>query len=128
MELDVNELEDKRRLNLTLNIRENLISGLLVGGKLPEDKSSRETLVKLLDGMDRTVLAKTKIKSDEKIANDQKQAAALISEVLYKVEANRSSTRTNVPELPEEIIINDIVPGEASLKIESFNYEDIVKN
>lgn len=79
---DLTSLNDKRLLELTMRKREDIINKLTVNGNIPEDKSDKALLVSMLDGVDRTILSKSRIKADTKIADSSAQATSLIANIL----------------------------------------------
>lgn len=125
-EKSVTELEDARLLNFTLRTREDLARKVLAKSQIP-DEDDREFLTKLLDGIDRTALSRAKIRSDEKIAQKQAASASLIASVLHKVTMKEKLVEpAPPPELPDELVLTDKVPGEDSTVIETFEYHQIM--
>lgn len=78
-------INDARLINFTVKTREDIVNKLLLEGKLPEDKSDKVMLMAALDGIDRNVLARAKIKADTKVADSNAQATSLIAAVLGAV-------------------------------------------
>lgn len=124
-EQDLMELEDKARINLTLSVRERIIRGLTADNKLPENEEDRNFLMKALDGMDRTVLTKTKIKADDAIAKGQQASAKVVADVLLRMSSNKQTVR-NEPLVLEGV--PDFVPveGETHIGVKTFKYDDIM--
>ena len=79
---DLTSLNDKRLLDLTMRKREEVINALTNKGVIPEDKADKALLVSMLDGIDRTILSKSRIKADTKIADSNGQATSLIANIL----------------------------------------------
>lgn len=118
--------EDEARLQLTLNTREQIIRSLMSDG-IPKDTDDRDFLMKALDGLDRTVLTKTKIKTDDKNAAGEKEASKLIAEMLKRITVGPNATRrTESPVLDNEFDITDIVKDETSIGLQDLNYDDFV--
>lgn len=122
---DIMDLEDKARLELTLRVRENAIRELTKTGKLPEDKMDRAFLVQMLDGMDRTVLTRTKIKTDDQAAKSQADSAKLIADALLRVETRRATGRV-IPVETIELPAIEVVEGETSIGVQTFKYDEIM--
>lgn len=123
---DIMDAEDKARIELTQNVRGQIIREMLKDGKLPKDKEDRDFLMKSLDGMDRTVLAKTKIKSDDAAAKNQAQTAKLIADVLTNFDARKTSVRRiGAPTLGDVPIT--LSPGETFIGVETVKYTDIMQ-
>ena len=79
---DLTSLNDKRLLDLTMRKREEVINALTNKGVIPEDKADKALLVSMLDGIDRTILSKSRIKADTKIEDSNGQATSLIANIL----------------------------------------------
>lgn len=120
-------LEDKRKLNLTASVRENIIVTLTKDGKIPQDKDSQTLLIKALDGLDNNTLNQAKLKVD-KDKNDSNQAVAdTITNFLlrYQGEPVKSGEKNDQFELDSSYTLNDIVPGETSTGTISLTMEEI---
>lgn len=123
---EIMDLEDSARLELTLRVREKAIKEIVKSGDLPKDQSDRAFLVQMLDGMDRTVLSKAKIKSDKETAKNQSDSAKLIADALMRVDSRRVSQRRL--ESIDNVVLPEIklVEGETLIGVQSFKYDDIV--
>jgi hypothetical protein len=119
------ELEDKARLELSLSTREKIIRTLMEDG-LPRDRSDKEFLISALDGLDRTVLAKAKLKNDDANQQKQRETAQLIANVLTRVNQSGTSARTELPVLDATIQLDNVVPGELDIGYQELTYEDIM--
>lgn len=119
------DLEDKKRLELTQSIRELGIKNLTKDGKFPDVQEDREALVKLLDGMDRTTLAKTKIKTDDNNSKNNNDIQKMMAKFLTSLpnNTNNVSERTLPIELDTTIDLNTIVDGERYVGVENMDYE-----
>ena len=126
-DIEILDPEDKGRLEFTLATRKTIIDKLL--GKdfnIPESSADKALLISALDGLDRTVLAKTKIKSDERSAKGQQQNAQLVAELLLRVRHDRVGTRTE-PLAEVDYELNDLVPGETDVGEQNLNFETFSK-
>ena len=117
------DLKDQSRLERSLAARETIIATLMSDGRLPYNKDDKIMLIQALDGLDRTVLSKAKLKSDDQNAKSQRDTAKMIADVLSRV-STASLTRTGVPSLPSDIVIDDLVPGETSLGLQDLTYDE----
>ena len=110
---------DKQRIERTVSIREKLINELVLDstGKvnIPRDKMDKVLLAQLLDGVDRTTLAKAKLTSDANAQQTQRDTTRMIAEVLMKTRAAMPSTRVETPLLDDSFRVVDLVPGEADI-------------
>ena len=123
--MDLLDVEDKARLELTLRTREMIINQMVKDNKLPESEEDRNFLMKALDGMDRTVLTKTKIKVDDSAAKGQMQTAKIISDVLLRINANNTNARRTEPvilDAPTPILVE----GEEHIGVQTFRYSEIM--
>ena len=111
----------------TLNVREKLLSKIIDNDKV--NNEDREFAVKLLDGLDRTTLSFMKIKSDEKMSDNQQIAAKnIVADILSNLTIKKqSSSDIRVLSLSDEHIITDAVKGEAFIGIEEIGYDEIIK-
>lgn len=84
---DPDSMNDARLLNFTMRKREEIVNKLTADNKLPDEKSDKVMLMSALDGIDRTILTRSRIKADTKIADSNAQATALIANILNNVSA-----------------------------------------
>ena len=129
---DILSLDDQRKLNLTASIRENIISEITKGGKVPDDKDTQSFLIKALDGLDNNTLRQAKLRVD-KDKNDGTEATAnLITEFLLRFNDNpvKSSDITNntTRELDSSFVLTDKVLGETDIGTTNLTIEEIKKN
>lgn len=126
---DIMDLEDQRRLELTLKTRERIITSLTDGGRLPSNTEDREFLMKALDGMDRTVLTKAKIKVDDSASKNQASTVKMISEALTRINTRKvtAPTREGEPELTG-VEAPQLVEGENHIGTQTFKYDEIMGN
>ncbi len=117
---DIFDLEDKRRLELGLVIRERIALDLTKDGKLPADTSSREFLLRAIEGMDGVILKKAKIKTEDKLQEAQGQISNNIAELLRRVSnVKADATVLDKPFLDNDIQVDNTVPGETIIGVNS---------
>lgn len=126
MSTDVFSDKDNIRLEQTLSIRETLIAKLTEGGNIPYGKGDKEFLIQLLDGLDRTVLSKAKVKSADSANKTQQETAKLIGSVLARLDVASTGKRTVTPELNVDLESIDIIEGELNIGVETFDYDSIM--
>lgn len=120
--------EEERLLNLTQRSRETIIKALLTDNKLPSESSDKTMLMQALDGMDRSTLAKAKIKSDDKSNQERANAAATIADILSRMNMKSTRTRTIEEIIDVEIEKPILVIGETSVGAdESLNYNSFIQ-
>lgn len=117
---DIFDLEDKRRLELGLEIRERIARDLTKDGKLPMDTSSREFLLRAIEGMDGVILKKAKIKTEDKLQEAQGQISNNIAELLRRVSnVKADATVLDKPFLDSNVQVENTVPGETTIGVSS---------
>lgn len=117
---DIFDLEDKRRLELGLVIRERIALDLTKDGKLPADTSSREFLLRAIEGMDGVILKKAKIKTEDKLQEAQGQISNNIAELLRRVSnVKADATVLEKPFLDNDVQVDNTVPGETTIGVSS---------
>ncbi len=117
---DIFDLDDKRRLELGLVIREKIAIELTKDGKLPADTSSREFLLRAIEGMDGVILKKAKIKTEDKLQEAQGQISNNIAELLRRVSnVKADATVLEKPFLDNDVQVDNTVPGETTIGVSS---------
>jgi hypothetical protein len=76
--------EDQDLLNKTQSIRIRIAENLTQSNPVPGDSDEKRLLVQVLDGIDKQILMKTKIKSDDQNQKTQQHTATIIAELLLK--------------------------------------------
>lgn len=120
---DTLDLEDLKRINLTQAVRENIITQLTKNNKIPDENSDRTFLIAALDGMDRCVYSKAKIKSQDKLNNDQSHTLTMLSQLLYKINSN-PPTQPSFRKLDTVYKVDDLMPGETDQGIQHLDSDD----
>lgn len=129
---DLFPLIDARRLEYVNHVRESLVKEIVTDKiKIPEERGNKELLVSLLDGMERTVFNKAKIKTDKKAADNASEASALIANVLKSM-PSLSSLQSNhqvgakIPELPNTLEKPALIEGETAVGSQSQNIDEFM--
>lgn len=122
-------LEDQARLNLTHQVRENIITHLTKDG-LPEDNDDRKFLLAAMDGLDHSVLTKARVKAQDKSNNNQAKATNMIAELLYRISATNAQPGDieRTIDLSNEYAVVDPVPGETDQGVQHLTYEEFFKD
>lgn len=120
MSEDIFDLEDRRRIELGLSVRERIITELTKGNQLPTSTSDKEFLLRAIEGMDDTIMKRIKIKSEDKLQEAQNQMANNVAELLKRVQVNKSGEpTTKTPVLGADIKVEDVVEGETHIGVNS---------
>lgn len=126
---DLTALNDARMLDLTMRTRENIISKLTANGGIPEDRADKALLISALDGVDRTVLSRARIKADSKIADSNSQTTSLIANILSNINSKNLKSLDDNREIPLLLIEVDktlFVDGEMDTGTQSNDYESFM--
>jgi hypothetical protein len=126
------DLEDKRILSKTLEIRERIVDSLLKQGEgpftVPSDKSDRELLVNMLAGMDKVAVSRSKIAAEENTAKTNGEISLMVAGILKKVNLSPGQMHNNpIPVLPEELSQITLVPGETHIGDMNLDLDDIIR-
>lgn len=118
---------DEERLEKAQVIRQKIIDAMTNDGQeVPESQNDRLFLLQALDGSDKSVFAKSKIRVESRAADNQKQQAAFIGELLLRHRVVDSSLRSEIPLLPDDIVVDEMVEGETDIGISNLNYESFM--
>lgn len=110
MSAELMSVEDQQFLDLTQNTRRKIISKMLEKGTLPESEEDRNFLLKAMDGGDKQVLTKAKLKSDDSNAKNAANVQQQIVEMYGAIRAASSvPAAPSERELPKQDI--NLVPG-----------------
>lgn len=124
--------EDQQQLLLlTQNARKRIIEKLMGPdlANIPESTREQMLLVSALDGTDRQVLARARLKADTKNANNM---AALAAEIIKGINVNVrpplpiEGTSRVVPEIPDDKAEIQTVPGEMDIGIKEMSYDAFI--
>lgn len=110
--------EDEKTLEYTKDIRTRIVKELVKDNKVPEDSDDRKFLMSALDGLDRAVISKAKIRVDSKSANTAAESRALVANALLEIAANRQRERNSIQvpkELDKSFETGALVPGQLDL-------------
>lgn len=119
--------EDLMILETTRRVRTNLIKKLTLNGeKIPEDKSDKAFLVALMDGADKQVFTKAKIKAAEGGTDAINNLTDLATKVLLN---RRHLVRAPRPyealTEPEGVTFRPPAPGETDIGLKPLTLADI---
>jgi hypothetical protein len=124
---DLLDIDDKRRLELGLSLREQMIRELTAKGALPENPKDRYFLIKIMETMDLTILSKAKVKSDDSGQRAQESIAKSISELLTRSHAVVPGSQRHAPEIPADIKVSNPVFGETDQGVAALSYNTFNK-
>lgn len=116
-------LEEQQRLNRTQDIRDQLMTGLLKNGKVPEDPESMELLLKIADSSDKQTFTKKRLKTDDVNADTQRQTMEITKKILLDKKKRRTITATEEEQSIGNVQPENVVPGMTSVGTQAFSYD-----
>lgn len=120
---DADELEI---LNLTIGTRKKIIEHMMKDGV---DQLGRgvSTLVRVMDGLDNTVLSKAKIKNDKEAAASASEVINTMAQVLLQHKSKpRLERGPRILEIPSDIHVKELVPGELDRGSVPITYDEVM--
>lgn len=117
-------------LNEVQDVRYRIVKTLTENDELPESDEDRQFLLKAMDGLERTILTKAKIKSDDRQNQAREDVIEMVASVLKKINfqnEGKSIEGNRALQLDSSMQITDIVPGEMDIGIKSQSYEEFMK-
>lgn len=107
-------------LDYTRELRRTFVNELVQEGQVIKDPDKFTMFKELLNGLDKAALGRKKIRSDEKIADKEAEAAAMIATLLNRPDIKTfgiidGATREMLPMLPETDFEVVILPGEMDI-------------
>lgn len=122
---DLMSIEDQRRLELGLKTRESIVLAIMANGPIPKVED-RGLLMQALDGMDRSILSKAKIKSDDSAAKSAAESAKNIAELLLRVDARKRNPGNAVDVEATVLPPIQLVEGETFIGVQPVKYNDVM--
>lgn len=107
------DLIDQQDLVNTQDIRRKVISTVMKGGQIPADVEDRRYLFMALDGIDKQILTRRKVKAEERASQTKTATANLIADILLQTQ-NRNK---QIPAEPAKTNLDEnyhtqTVPGQ----------------
>lgn len=120
--------EEVQQLAFTQGVRRKIVNSLFKEDKLPGDPVEQATLMKALEGMDRQVLSRAKIRTDDKTGQTAKQTTSLIAELLMRTSPAGQVRPENAP--PRVLTVDTpaptLVPGMTDVGTVDLQSKDIL--
>lgn len=120
-------LEDQQAIEFAQKVRKEAIKELVSQGAVPKNPADKVLLLGLLDGTDRSVLARARLKADENSSKNQAAIQAMMAEALNNMPQVQRRAVGTVLQLPNTYEITDIVPGETDIQTEALTYDTFMK-
>ena len=118
---------DQTRIEKNLALREDIINIMTENG-IPPSYKERRLLMELADSMDKTVLGKVKIVSDEKVSENAADVASFVAKVLIKTSTGILNRQDSLPPfLDDSIVVENPVEGEKEIGISKETYEQFME-
>ncbi len=124
-------VQEQQDLQFTRNKRKQIVSGLMCNG-VPQDPKILALTLTVLTDMDRTSIARARIKSDEKKGDITSAAADMIAKALMQVNGSsgaRTPTNATVapPSLPDTVDLSEVTEGVMRQGTSIMTYDTFVK-
>jgi hypothetical protein len=97
-----------------------------VEGGLPSTDEDRAFLLAALAGAQKTIMSKAKIKSAETTADTQRKQLDTVLQILRRTNLAKEGTRATSPDLPNEYLPHDILPGEMEIGHVALDMDEIM--
>lgn len=135
--IDENVLDDQLEMRIVRNMRVKINESLMDNGKIPEDPKALSLLMNNLRDMDYSAISRSRIKSEEKTANQAAATIGMVTNVLKTLRSNKVAAKNEptkeAPTLPEELERKSFIQGETDIgviteDIDSFKARMIKQN
>lgn len=124
-EIVQDSLNEHAELLLVRNTRIMINKKLMTNGLVPDDSEKLDFLMRNLKDMDASALTRSRIKSDEKNANNDAITVGMVTNVLQALRGGKALppmditdvdiSKIDVPMLPESLSPVSLVPGETQI-------------
>lgn len=125
---DLFDEEDAQALAANRLIRRTLVRALTEGNKVPESNSDKSLLLGLMDGIDREILGRARLKIAAKSEENNSNMTAFAAQILK----NHTSGATRVPgnrvlDLPDTVRLDNPIPGELDDGLVPITFDNFTK-
>lgn len=128
MSTDLFSLEEQAIMYQNQQIRRKIVTDLTKNGtEIPAENEHRDFLLKAMDGSEKVILAKAKIKVEDSAVKAQAGAAAAITDLLNSIGPKVKRTpalpgQREVPKIELETVIDETSQG-----VRTFTFDEIMK-
>lgn len=124
--------KDIHLLDKTIDTREKILDSLLKKEKALEDPKNINLLLRVMDSLDLTIVQKTKVKIEDRSANNQSEIKEAMREFMMELHKNKNSPNKNIPqdreiELPQHIAY-ELKDGETEEHSEPMTLNSFLNN
>ncbi len=124
--------KDIHLLDKTIDTREKILDSLLKKEKALEDPKNINLLLRVMDSLDLTIVQKTKVKIEDRSANNQSEIKEAMREFMMELHKNKNSPNKNIPqdreiELPQHITY-ELKDGETEEHSEPMTLNSFLNN
>ena len=126
---DINQPEEEDVTEYTQGLRKRLAESLVVNGEMPKDLDSQRALLATLDGLDRTSLAKKRLKNENKLTDTITNGAGVVEAVMARMMGKDVLSRSGgtVPVPPTKLVETvQIADGELDQGTSSLTYDEFI--
>lgn len=125
--LSSEDLVDQQDLLRTQTVRRKVIDTVMKDGKVPEDIEDRKYLFLALDGLDKQILTRRKVKAEERASQTKTATANLIADILLQTQTkaralNAEPAKTTLDESHQ----TKLVPGQLEIGTINIGIDEII--
>lgn len=123
------DIEDKKILENCISVRENIVSAMTVKG-IPSDVDDRAFLLNALNGLEKVALTRARLKNEDKANDIASNANAIVASLLTRLPNLNTDIIEGavVPVIDTSLMPISLAPGENKIGVESFDYDQMVKD
>lgn len=126
---DINQPDEEDVTEYTQSVRKRLAESLIVDGQMPKDLDSQRALLAALDGMDRTSLAKKRLRNENKVTDAIQNGAGVVEAVMARMMGKNVLQREGgtVPIPPTRLVESvQVAEGELDQGTSSLTYDEFI--
>lgn len=121
--------EEHKDIEYIQQTRKRLINLLTENGnKIPNDNGDKSLLGTLLDGSDRSVYTRAKLRNDKADNEINRDTVKIIAETLRSINRRDIVQYRKERKIPEELSKREFVPGELEIGVEPIPIQQIIRD
>lgn len=125
--LSSDDLVDQQDLLNTQTIRRKVIAAVMKNGQVPADVEDRRYLFMAIDGLDKQILTRRKVKAEERASQSKTATANLIADILLQTQnRTRQSSAEPIQTNLDENYQTQAVPGQLDVGTINIAIDEII--
>ena len=123
---DVFDKKESEDLDYVNSKRRQVIEFITADNKIPNDPEAIGLLLGALNDMDRTAIAKARVRISSKEEENNSNNSLLLTELLknLKSPAVEAGAVRELPPIPSSVEVTELVEGETVIENETFTYDE----